>query len=118
MILFNVKDTCQMSDALGGWLPPSEITTPDAKEAIKFAASIASHGNQGQCHINMIDTASFEGSSTHKTFQGTMTAQKMELVNYPSEDLLNAVRQSVRSSRCISAKQRDNWAERGYMEIH
>ncbi len=118
MILFNVKDTCQLSDGFGGWMPPAEITTESAEEAIKFAASIANHSRQGQCHIHMIDTASVEGSSTHKTFQGTMTAQQMELVHYPSEDLLNAVTSNVRNGRIISAKQRDNWAGNGYITIH
>lgn len=118
MILYNVKDTCQLSDALGGWMPPTEKTTESAEEAIKFAADIANHSGQGTCHINMIDTASFEGSSTHKTFQGTMTAQKMELVHYPSEDLLSAVIRNVRSGRIISAKRRDNWADNGYVTIH
>ena len=121
MILFNVKSTTQLSDGLGGFLKASELTTPDADKAIDFAAHIASHSNQGQCIINMIDTASIEGSSTHETFQGTMTAQNIVLVYYPSEDLLNAVQKSVRSEELgtiTKAEQLDNWAVGGHITIH
>jgi hypothetical protein len=121
MILFNVKSTTQLSDGLGGFLPASELTTEIADKAIDFAAHIASHSNQGQCIINMIDTASIEGSSTHKTFQGTMTAQKITLVYFPSEDLLNAVRKSVRSEdlgTITKADQLDDWAVTGHSLIH
>ena len=121
MILFNVKSTTQASDGFGGFLPTSELTTHDADKAIDFAAHIASHSNQNTCIITMIDDASFEGSSTHKTYQGTMTAQKITLVNYPSEDLLNAVTRSVRSDllgTVTRADKLDNWSDTGHMKIH